>query len=397
MDDTDPRQTRIERPAAGQENPIVGHTSAGASPWMIAVGLGATAIALFLFLDARRTRAAEPPGMTPADATAYQVAEAPPLDLAPSPAPPAAPPPTPLVEPQPILAAPPPASAPPEDDSRRRRAPTIVVDFGAPLDNPGAPTVDGSEGPVVDGANLPSSAAAPTGGANAADAISQSSPLVSAGGSAGSLGSYGRFAGSSADMLATPAAAVATRMDDPANIITQGAMIPAVLETAINSDLPGFARAVVARDVRGFDGRNVLIPRGSRVIGQYRSAIALGQSRVFVIWTRVIRPDGVSVQIGSPGADALGRGGLSGDVNRHFFSRFGGSILLSVLNAGIASINDTPSTQITIGSPAAAVGAAASVNPVQGDQIMPTIKVPQGEAINIFVARDLDFAAVNAP
>jgi type IV secretion system protein VirB10 len=166
-----------------------------------------------------------------------------------------------------------------------------------------------------------------------------------------------------------------------------------VLETALNSDLPGFARAIVSRDVRSFDGRAVLIPRGSRLIGQYRSAISLGQQRVFVIWTRVIRPDGVSVQIGSPGADALGRGGLQGEIDRHFFSRFGGSIVLSVLNAGVAAVGRTPSTQITIGSPAAAAAAAGSASLGQGE-VNPTIKIAQGEAIRIFIARDLDFSGV---
>jgi type IV secretory pathway VirB10-like protein len=137
----------------------------------------------------------------------------------------------------------------------------------------------------------------------------------------------------------------------------------------------------------------VLIPRGSRLIGQYKSAVALGQSRAFVIWTRVIRPDGVTIQIGSPAADPLGRGGLEGDVDRHFLRRFGGSILLSVLNAGVAAVSDRPSTQVVIGSSTEAVGAASSA--LAGEtRVSPTIKVPQGAAIRIFVARDLDFSAV---
>lgn len=175
-------------------------------------------------------------------------------------------------------------------------------------------------------------------------------------------------------------------------IAPQGTIISGVLETAINSDLPGFTRAVVSRDVLSFDGKAVVIPRGSRLIGQYKSAVALGQTRAFIIWTRVIRPDGVSVQIGSPGTDELGEGGLAGEVNRHFFRRFSGSILLSVLNAGVAAVSRTPSTQITIGSPAAAAGAASAAE--LGDAIPPTITVKQGEAINIFVARDLDFSTV---
>lgn len=190
-----------------------------------------------------------------------------------------------------------------------------------------------------------------------------------------------------------PARARATTLRNLSALAPQGTIIPGVLETAINSDLPGFTRAVVSRDVLSFDGRAVLIPRGSRLIGQYKSAVALGQSRAFIIWTRVLRPDGVSIQIGSPGTDALGRGGLEGDVDRHFFRRFSGSILLSVLSAGVASLGDTPSTQISIGSPGAAAGLASSA--VQGEKISPTIKVQQGEAIRIFVSRDLDFSGVD--
>jgi type IV secretory pathway VirB10-like protein len=121
----------------------------------------------------------------------------------------------------------------------------------------------------------------------------------------------------------------------------------------------------------------------------------VGQARVFIIWTRLIRPDGVSIQIGSPGGDALGRGGMTGDVNSHFFARFGGSVLLSLLSIAGSAISGAPSTQISIGSPQSAAGAAASISSQDG-QIPPTINVPQGTPINIFVARDLDFSAVKA-
>ena len=136
----------------------------------------------------------------------------------------------------------------------------------------------------------------------------------------------------------------------------QGTVIPAVLETAINSDLPGFVRAVVSRDVRGFDGTTVLIPRGSKLIGQYRSGVALSQTRAFVVWSRVITPEGVSIDIGSPGTDQLGRGGLEGETDTHFFERFGSAILLSVMGAGLDRLADSgnnDSTAIIIGSPAA--------------------------------------------
>jgi type IV secretion system protein VirB10 len=251
----------------------------------------------------------------------------------------------------------------------------VVVDMGGA---PAEPAKTAASGPPAAGA--PATPPTP-------------SPLT--GGANGQPGAEDQFAQRVED--AAPAKARATAMGDLGSLVPQGTIIPGVLETAINSDLPGYTRAVVSRDVRGFDGRTVLIPRGSRLIGQYKSAVALGASRAFVIWTRVIRPDGVSIQIGSPGTDPLGTAGLTGEVNRHFFTRFGGSILLSVLNAGVsagvAAVSRTPTTSISIGSPGAAVGAASAIQP---DAIPPTIKVPQGSAINIFVSRDLDFSGVKA-
>jgi type IV secretory pathway VirB10-like protein len=181
-------------------------------------------------------------------------------------------------------------------------------------------------------------------------------------------------------------------------IAPQGTVIPAILETAINLDLPGFARAVVSRDVRGFDGSTVLIPRGSHLIGQYRGGVAVGQSRAFIVWSRVLTPTGVSIDIASPGGDRLGRGGLEGETNTHFFQRFGGAILLSVLSSGLDAVatgGHGTSTAITIGSPQQATNVAAIALQKQID-IPPTITVSQGAPIRIFVARDLDFSGVVA-
>ena len=188
-----------------------------------------------------------------------------------------------------------------------------------------------------------------------------------------------------------------TRLRDLTHTAPQGTVIPGVLETAIDSDLPGFVRAVVSRDVHGFDGKAVLIPRGSKLIGQYRAGVAVGQSRAFVVWSRVLTPDGVSVDIGSPGADRLGRGGLDGETNTHFFQRFGSAILLSVIGGAIDTVtaNNTrsSSTAIVIGSPQQATNVAAIALQKQID-IPDTISVPQGAPIRVFVARDLDFSSV---
>ena len=201
----------------------------------------------------------------------------------------------------------------------------------------------------------------------------------------------GRVSASSVDTVR------ASRLRDLALIAPQGTVISAVLETALNSDLPGFARAIVSSDVRGYDNSTVLIPKGSKLVGQYKSAVSPGQSRAFVVWTRLLTPDGISIDLGSPAADELGRGGLAGETNTHFLRRFGSSILTSVITAGLAAAasGGGSSTAIVIGSPAAANNAAtASLN--KDADIPDTIDVKQGAAIRVFVAKDLDFSTVMA-
>ena len=113
--------------------------------------------------------------------------------------------------------------------------------------------------------------------------------------------------------------------------IAQGTMIRGTLETAINSDLAGMAKAIVRDDVYSFDGRRILIPAGSSLIGDYKADIQQGQERVFVVWTRMIRGDGVSVQLGSFGTDRLGRSGMTGKVDRKYWERFGPPALLTMI------------------------------------------------------------------
>jgi type IV secretion system protein VirB10 len=178
-----------------------------------------------------------------------------------------------------------------------------------------------------------------------------------------------------------------SRIADPAHTIPQGAVIPAVLETALNSDLPGFARAIVSRDVKGFDGSVVLVPRGSRLIGQYKSGLSSGVTRAFVIWERLIRPDGVSIQLGSPVTDEIGQTGLSGDVDSHFLKRFGAAMLLSVVNGLVTSHSGTA---IVFGASTGGQGASTDALGVDA-RIPPTVRIAQGTVIQVFVAHDLPF------
>src|SRR3546814_3658585 len=123
-------------------------------------------------------------------------------------------------------------------------------------------------------------------------------------------------------------------MSNRSTTVPQGTLIPAVLETAFNSTGSGFARALVQRDIYGFDGARVLIPRGSRLIGEYASDTSPGQKRAFVTWTRLIRPDGVTIALASPTTDPVGVGGVRAKVDSHFFERFAGSFLQSAMLIG---------------------------------------------------------------
>ncbi|WP_282610791.1 TrbI/VirB10 family protein [Pelagibius sp. Alg239-R121] len=183
----------------------------------------------------------------------------------------------------------------------------------------------------------------------------------------------------------------ARTLPEPHRLVTQGTMVGAILETAINSDLPGLLRARVKQDIWSADGSNVLIQSGSTLIGEYQSEIGVGQSRILVVWNRVITPDHRSVMIGSRGVDRLGRAGLTGKVDHHFALKFEAAFLISVVSA-IAGIGDN----VDNSNVASAVGDGGDALKDAGDSaleeylsIPPTIHVDQGDDINVFVARDL--------
>lgn len=174
--------------------------------------------------------------------------------------------------------------------------------------------------------------------------------------------------------------------------IVQGTLIQAVLESGLDSTRAGFARAIVSRDVRGFDNSRVLIPRGSRLIGEYDAQTSAGQKRALINWTRLVRPDGVTIAIGSPSADTVGRTGVRARVNTHFFERFGGAILQSALDIGVNIASREAGAPTIYALPGANVTAQA----VQPQQITPTLTVKPGTSVSVFVARDLDFTGAAA-
>ncbi len=187
----------------------------------------------------------------------------------------------------------------------------------------------------------------------------------------------------------------AGRLGNASNMVPEGTVLAGTLETAINSDLPGHVRAVISRNVTSFDGTQILIPKGSRLVGQYQSNLAVGQKRTFIIWERLIRPDGVTIALASPGTDSLGRAGVTGKVDSHFMRRFGAALLLSVIDAGSRAVS-AGSGNVVIAGGAGGAASAAGAGLQNDTNIPPTIKVAQGTAIRIFLNRDLDFSDVGS-
>ncbi|MEQ1549495.1 MAG: TrbI/VirB10 family protein [Chakrabartia sp.] len=193
-------------------------------------------------------------------------------------------------------------------------------------------------------------------------------------------------------IMATARRGRASRLINRETVVPQGTLIAAVLETALDSTQPGQARALVSTDVVSLHGGRILIPRGSRLFGEYRSDLGSGQNRMLVQWTRLVRPDGVTIAIESPAADRLGRAGIRGKVNTHFIERLGGALLQSAIDVGtIAASRAINDSTLLVTVPGTVQGSASQL---VGSPPKPTLKIRQGTRISVFVNRDLDFTAV---
>ena len=392
--------------------PRVGRSRSRTKIAPFALGLGVIGTAVFASLASNREARQEQASALPALRTETIAAPAPPPPaIAPTTVTPVL---VPIPQPAPVAVAPfqpqqlygsVPVVRPPRSDSgaaerarARIAAPALIVDL--PPARPGgeslraSPAAFGDSGSPAAALMQTASLQDPTAAAIAAagPAPEAISPVNTADPGLRDLNSNERFANRAGNKETEVVRA--QRLPNLESLVVQGTIIGAVMETALNSDVPGFARAIVTRDVLSFDGSQVLIPAGSHVIGEYNSGVAQGASRVFIVWNRLIRPDGVSIALASPAVDDLGRGGLGGKVNRHFFERFGGAILLSVLTGGIGAFTQSLSrgSTVIVSSTNEATSLAGQAS--RSGDIPPTIKTRQGALVRIFVARDLDFSTV---
>ncbi len=182
------------------------------------------------------------------------------------------------------------------------------------------------------------------------------------------------------------------------NVLMQGSIIPVALVTALNSDMPGQIVAQTTSDVYdSIKGTSLIIPRGSKLYGQYNAEVRIGQERAVAAFSRLIRPDGSYINLlGMPAADAMGQSGLEGDVNNHFLKMFGASFA----TAGLAALFDSSTNKTVVvsgGSTGSVSGAAGDVLVdvakrinQRNSNIPPTITVPSGTRFVITITKDID-------
>ena len=190
-------------------------------------------------------------------------------------------------------------------------------------------------------------------------------------------------------------------------LMLRGTFIRCVLETRIISDIPGFTSCVVTEPVYSFTGRRLLLPKGSRVLGKYDSGPT--GDREAVIWDRVVTPNGIDVNMASPGVDNLGGAGHPGYLNSHWGSRIGAALLISMLSDAFkyeAAKHGPTTTNISDGGVATQTpfqsNTAQTLQDLSNQAVQaaanrrPTVTINQGTVVSIYVAKDVDFSGVVA-
>lgn len=188
---------------------------------------------------------------------------------------------------------------------------------------------------------------------------------------------------------------LAKRRSDLTYLLRKGSTIACTLHSKIITTQPGFARCIVNKDVYSADGRVLLIERGSEIIGEQTAGLAQGQTRIFIMWNTIETPKGVHLEIDSPSSDALGAAGQEAQVDTHFWERFGGAVMLSMIDdvMGIAS-NRIDNQDYRFENTQENVQNMAEEALRNTINIPPTGYVNQGSLLNIIVARDVDFRGV---
>lgn len=201
-------------------------------------------------------------------------------------------------------------------------------------------------------------------------------------------------------------ATTARFIQKPDALLVRGTYIRCILETRVISDVPGYTACIVTEPVYSINGRRLLLPRGSKVLGYYRDD-PVG-ARMAVVWDRITTPNGIDVNMQSPGVDGLGGAGIPGQRNAHWGSRIASALLISLLSDAFkyAAAEHGPPTRVIVDNNIVEMpfesNTARTVQSLAEDAVNQarsrpaTVTINQGTRINVYVARDIDFSAVLA-
>lgn len=192
----------------------------------------------------------------------------------------------------------------------------------------------------------------------------------------------------------------AANLGDLGLVITRGHHLPCVLETQILSNLPGTAACILTENIYSTNGKVLLLEKGTRAVGEYKTGLRTGDARLAILWDRVETPTGVIIDLDSPSADMVGAAGVPGWVDNHWFERIGAAFLLSYVQDAIQykTTQATPPGALVSGpSYANTTGAGSSLAEKVLNStinIVPTLIKNRGDLITIEVRHDLWFQDV---
>lgn len=229
------------------------------------------------------------------------------------------------------------------------------------------------------------------------------------GNSVGYKGGIIDLKGNSIQQPISPTPTTEVESKDLSNIIAQGKMLTAILENAINTEVPGEIRGIVSRDVYAESGNNILIPKGTRLFGNYSSNVTRGQARVEINWTRILRPDGLEVGVSLKASDQYGRSGISGEIDNQYTSTVANALFTSLIAVGGALATDAlinNDSMTTTGSDGSVISTSSAssqvINQVTGAiidtvtqtiedsiDIKPVIRISHGTKMTVIVSSDI--------
>ena len=206
----------------------------------------------------------------------------------------------------------------------------------------------------------------------------------------------------------------AAKMSNRSYLLAQGTSLECILETAIDTTVPGLTTCILSRDIYSDDSRVLLLEKGSKLVGEYRGSLRNGDERLFLIWSRIVTPLGAAIRLNSPGTDMLGRAGVDGYIDNRYFERFGTALLVSILADAVPPVVEAASNKalrvsglVDNGAGSNGGNGSASATQSAGNQmgseiirqgtiVPPVLRKNQGDKVSILVSRDLDFSSIYA-